>query len=156
MGHWCLTGVLSDSSTFMWLVYGRGFKKLASKKPEPFWGKAMALVPGMQRKVREQAMPQTQMLRQTNRWRAWREGSPWASARGVWEQGHISARTHLLPLVGCRTTQGLLSRGWRSHIEDRGSPRSPAALRLLTQHDVDEGDKEGTQSKAHLDYLEQM
>lgn len=54
MGHWGLTGVLSDSSTFMWLVYGRGFKKLVSKKPEPFWGKAMALVPGMQRRVREQ------------------------------------------------------------------------------------------------------
>lgn len=85
-------------------------------------------------------------------------GNPPEQQHEGWEQGHVSARTHLLPLLGCRTTQGLLGGGLggRSHVEARGSPQSPSALRLLPQRDADEGDKEGTQSKARLDYLEQM
>jgi len=37
-----------------------------------------------------------------------------------------------------------------------GSPPSPSALMLPTQEGADEGDKEGTQSRANLDYLGQM
>lgn len=49
--------------------------------------------------------------------------------------------------------------GETAHMKAGGgaaSPQSLSALMLLTKHNADQGDKEGTQSKANLDYLEQM
>lgn len=62
---------------------------------------------------------------------------------------------HLPPARGHGAAPGGSGCGELPHIQARGSPQSPSARRLLAQQGAGEGDKEGTQARANLGYLEQ-
>lgn len=76
----------------------------------------------------------------------------WRESRAMCPLGHI-----FLLLLGMGDVWGILQGGLGlPAMSASGSPWSPSALVLLPRQDAGGGDKEGTQSRANSDYLEQV